>query len=1156
MLVVPSHRVSVESTGLPQRAAALLLTIAAVLALGSPASGEDLTDEVGPEDRAPILTVDADGFAGGTVGALAITDDGRFLAAADSAVVRVYDLRTKVLARTIRGFRDETGSGIGRVQALALSSDGRYVAMGVKDNSKRGSTRMFDVRDGSMTLLPGHTGCTQQVQLSPDGRLIATTGCDRHVFVHRWDPETETATQLLAVTRDTAGIVDLVDGGPVAGMLRFDSSGRYLVDGHQTGGVFEVPAFRAVQSRAELPLALAARLRGDEKLTHAGYQWSHKYTSVAAPLPTWGGYCYAKAIQRTDAGATAYRVGIWTSAGGEPVRLLEMAYHGTAVTLNAAAGLAAAADGRGVIYVWNLNTSRRIALFRTTGRSLWNVAWSDDGTALRFADRHHPAGTYNYNRFGGVTHRFDVNGLLLRKDGKNFPDREIRVRTAGKWIGTKQESSDTYQLATFASVEDGNDNGNVIGPLSRRELDDETNVRDFNFSLPEHYGRPMCYAVAAYPGSVGEHLFFGTDEGSLYEGRLEADSSNRTFFRLVRSFIGHGSFITALSVSPDRRHLASSSLDGTLRVWSLTPPRTLGDLDLRMSGTRVAELPSGGEAYKAGVRKRYLLARFGETSYYGRFRDLMAGQYHPGDRVEIAYRNGDTRTVTLAASPDYAVPLWNLFLTRPDPDAVGDGEWVAWTTDGYYAASTEGARHVGWHVNEGRDEPARFYTVDQFGDRMHDRQIVIETLRRGSSRAAASAVAAELDRPAPPRPVDADSYDSFRKTLPPTVLGLTVDRADPSAPTAAVTFTVRRPDAVPLREVQVWVDGRLTPGRPEGITVGREDGAAVSRFRHDVALSADARIVKVAVEDTGGLRDFAEHRFDADDTRTAWVTVRKLPAPVAAPADVDRRPAAAVPAPAADVPAVRFGRDLHILAIGISRYDDEDFRLEFAHRDATEFAAFWRGQEGRAFDKVVCRTLTDAAATREAIEDGLFDLSERAGEEDLAMVFLSGHGLLDGRGVWHFATTACDPARLDRTGLAESRFEYYFDMVHAGNLLLLSDTCHAAAYNTGRRAKGRPVRRVPLWDGRGRVSIASCQPEEQSFERADWRDGHGAFTAAVLDFLEDGAVRDDNRDGWLNLSEMQTHVTSRVRGLTGGDQNPGFNIPSNVGNPRLLPVGP
>ena len=57
-----------------------------------------------------------------------------------------------------------------------------------------------------------------------------------------------------------------------------------------------------------------------------------------------------------------------------------------------------------------------------------------------------------------------------------------------------------------------------------------------------------------------------------------------------------------------------------------------------------------------------------------------------------------------------------------------DGEWIAWTPEGYFAASSRGSRQIGYSVNQGLDRTATFVSVDQLYDRFYRPDLVYAKL--------------------------------------------------------------------------------------------------------------------------------------------------------------------------------------------------------------------------------------------------------------------------------------------------------------------------------------------------------------------------------------------------------------------------------------------
>jgi len=103
--------------------------------------------------------------------------------------------------------------------------------------------------------------------------------------------------------------------------------------------------------------------------------------------------------------------------------------------------------------------------------------------------------------------------------------------------------------------------------------------------------------------------------------------------------------------------------------------------------------------------------------------------------------------------------------------------------------------------------------------------------------------------------------------------------------------------------------------------------------------------------------------------------------------------------PTLDPAKPRRETQLHLLAIGVSKYADESANLQYAAADAEAFATLFRerGAESYGEGLVHIETLLDKNATSVNIEKAIKKIAEQAGPQDVFMLTLSGHGIMVGQ---------------------------------------------------------------------------------------------------------------------------------------------------------------
>ena len=242
--------------------------------------------------------------------------------------------------------------------------------------------------------------------------------------------------------------------------------------------------------------------------------------------------------------------------------------------------------------------------------------------------------------------------------------------------------------------------------------------------------------------------------------------------------------------------------------------------------------------------------------------------------------------------------------------------------------------------------------------------------------------------------------------------------------------------------------------------------------------------------------------------------------------------------------------NLYLLAIGTGTYRDERLQpLQYPAKDARDFAAAYKKQEGPLFGKVEATVLPEADVTRAKVLAALKTLADKPFRpDDYAIVFLAGHGTAmdPAAGNREFAFLPGDTRLNARSATALSGKELLGAVQNIGcNVLLVLDTCREGSALLSADDPDLTLRYLAGTIQYGRVTILSCGPRERSFESAEWQ--NGAFTRAFVQGILGAAPATGGADGQtITLFDLEGYLTRTVRDLTGQKQSPRIDVPSYV----------
>lgn len=1030
------------------------------------------------QDR-PILVPNTDEHTA-RVNRVRFTPDGRqLISVSNDKTIRIWNVNS---GQPVRVLRPPIGPGDeGLLYALAVAPDGNTIAVG---GYPLGGGRLgypiyqIDLSSGHITrLLHGHKGPITDLAFSPDGQILASTSYDKSLRLWKigsdekekileghdqwvtsvaWSPD---GKQLVTGSSDgTARIWSLPDGQCDA-VLRGHSREVYAVawsrDGKHiaTGG--DDRSIR-LWSPAGKPGKVFENL-------------GNRITSL-----TFTNRSVALIVTRGGPETLDYTCSVlWHLAGDERIKFTKHSNTVMNGTLSPDGKLAATCGGLGhEIYIWQIGDGEVWNRLGGKARGALSAGWGSNGLLA-----------WGQTNKGST---FQANLPLER--AFQPASLEFADPTGGKF--TRAELS----------------RGNLtlsLGSTNRVDLRLGGDVlQSFKFADPSN--RVRCFS-------------FLTADRVVVGGTKSLEVFDAATGQCVRRLHGHSDEVWAVAPAPNRRFLLSASLDQTVRVWDaealLRSENTGIGLTLRVDegkllvagilpGTPVAldgRLREGDEIVGIAGRGSQMVPTKGR-----KIDEMTALINGPADttirlRVVPAGKNDpveyDIQRQRPATRVGQIEPLFSLYY-------LSESKWLAWTPEGYYAASTGGEKMMGWHINNGTDRMATFLPAERVSRSLNRPDILMQTLETGSVERARAL--ADLLRGTRSKPFN------IVQVLPPKVKitspaksGTKVDEEE-----VEVTATAESSGEYPVTAMRLLLDGRPFQGykglkrfddaKPGGVQASWR--VPLTAGRHRLVVQADCAV----------------SQGDSEPVEVSYVV------------DSPQQP----------------GR-LFVLAIGIAAYNDPNLKLYYGASDAQKFATRLK-EKGMPlpYQRVEIKTLPDGKATRSAIREGLQWLQDQAKPNDSVCVFYSGHGERDAKGGLYLLPADVEVGNLEKTAISAHELKSALLATPGQHILLVLDACHAGASSKLlAEAPSSELAKDLGRDENGILVMCSSLARQTSGESNLSRQSF--YTQALLEGLA-GKGATASKDGIVYHKYLSAYVTDRVLELSKKSQLPTEVFPGNL----------
>ncbi|MBL0173937.1 MAG: caspase family protein [Ignavibacteria bacterium] len=529
----------------------------------------------------------------------------------------------------------------------------------------------------------------------------------------------------------------------------------------------------------------------------------------------------------------------------------------------------------------------------------------------------------------------------------------------------------------------------------------------------------------------------------------------------------HSRFARAVCFTADDALVLSGGRDGLVKVWDLKRQAKLQEFQVAIGFPHHLALDKSGKTLAVSMMNG--LVEFWDWQKSSRIKKLsdsygaMAAVFDAkkGERLFSAHTDG-------------AVKIWNAKDGTLLASLAGfsDGQWLAFTPDGYYDCSLYGDRYVQWRKG------AELYPLERY-ESLYKKPSTVEDALAGTY-APGARVANIVDPPAveilSPRRGQLFAFGSEK---------------------LEIVVEVAASDKKKIESVALRLNGRdiSAENLVEAVTVSRSETALRRRLR--IAVLPGVNVIEAMA-------------FNAARVRSKVAT-----AVVKVETQEQTQP------------------NLFVLSVGVDQYAPGYPDLIFASVDASKLAEKFAAQEGKEYTRVYSKVLLNKEATKQSI------LAAFAGfppmkPSDVLVLFFGGHGVrarnAAGTTEYFFVTPGSTPKTVAKQGLSWDDFAKPLGQARAGRVIMLLDACHSGAVSTG--ASNEKV--ASALSNKVGIVLASSSGNEYSFEDRAW--GHGAFSKGLLDGLSGGA--DFTKDNIIDWSELRLFVSTQVKELTRGGQNP------------------
>jgi len=996
------------------------------------------------------------------------------------------------------------------VNSVAFSPDGKYALSGSNDNT----LKLWDISSGrEIRTFKGHSSYVNSVAFSPDGKYALSGSMSMDKNLKLW--EISSGREIRTFKGHSLYILSVA----------YSPDGKYAL----SGGVDNTLKLWEISSGCEIR-------------TFKGH--SSEVTSVAFSPD--GKYALSGSDDNT--------LKLWDISSGREIRTLK----GHSDNVNS---VAFSPDGKytlsgskdRTIKLWEISSGREIRSFNLHSGYVKAVAFSPDGGYAisgsddRYFGKHFTEPTTTLKLWdissGRETCSFEghsgwVTSVAFSPDGKYIlsgsSDNTLKLWgeiSSGREIRSFEGHSDDVRSVAFSLDGKyalyGNSEVSKLWEISSGRV-----IRVFR-------GR-VLFANSTTFGPDGKYVLSGGwGKTSLWE-----ISSGHE----IRSFKGHSSFVRSVAFSPNGELALSGGDDQTMKLWDISSGREIRSFKGHSGDFKTVAFSPNGELALSGGEDSTL--KLWEISSG---REIRTFKGHSDDVNSIAF--SPDGKYALSGSNDRTLRLWEIlsgYEIRLFKGHSSSVDSVAFSPDGKYALSGSADNtlklceissgreirsfegHSGWVTSVAFSSDGKYILSGS-----NDNTLKLWDIETGGL------IAQMVSSPDGEWIIS--TPDGYYNNTPE---GTNLIHMVPTVGLDTYSFNqfesfFKRPDIIKARLSGDLNAGKPAPEMTKPPNIEIQDHMAVKKTdsrNYSLKLNASA------VKEVKTVRVFVNGRPVIEEPVNAKAKELSLDIPLFSGGNritavaYDEKGFSSNPG-YLDVICKNTALtkpNLYVLAIGISDYPrlPSMWQLDYAHTDARALLKTFQNQEGKLYDQVRFNLLTNESANLNAIEKALDALSGLK-KDDIAVIFLAGHGVKARDGTFYFLTPAGSFEEPEKGGLSWSVLNKYLNRIK-GRVIIFLDACRSGSIVTETIVPNDELAQQFFSGGQGGVMVFSASKGRQSsLESEKIGGGFGIFTYALTQSLGPKSREVDiNHNGFVEFTELVDAVSDYVDKKTKGHQTP------------------